>query len=104
METIKQLEVLQEHVGKEFTASPSPYMKWLKPIVLKAEQGQLSFQYIVRKEMTNPMGTLHGGVTSSIVDDIIGATMFSFNEDCFYDSKSCCGLFCSRTRRRCYYS
>ena len=84
MKTINQLEVLQEHVDKEFTASPSPYMKWLKPIVLKAEQGQLSFQYIVRKEMTNPMGTLHGGVTSSIVDDIIGATMFSFNEDCFY--------------------
>nr|WP_314896369.1 PaaI family thioesterase [uncultured Flavobacterium sp.] len=84
MKTINQLEVLQEHVGKEFTASPSPYMKWLKPIVLKAEQGQLSFQYTVRKEMTNPMGTLHGGVTSSIVDDAIGATMFSFNEDCFY--------------------
>jgi uncharacterized protein (TIGR00369 family) len=84
MATIKQLEVLQKHIGKEFTASPSPYMKWLRPVVLKAEQGQLSFQYIVRKEMTNPMGTLHGGVTSSIVDDIIGATIFSLNEDCFY--------------------
>lgn len=84
MKTIKQLEVLQKHIGIEFTHSPSPYMRWLKPIVLKAEQGQLSFQYTVRKEMTNPMGTLHGGVTSSIVDDIIGATIFSFNEDCFY--------------------
>jgi uncharacterized protein (TIGR00369 family) len=84
METIKQLEILQEHIGKEFTASPSPYMKWLRPVVLKAEQGQLSFRYIIRKEMTNPMGTLHGGVTSSIVDDIIGATIFSLNEDCFY--------------------
>ena len=39
MKTIKQLEVLQEHIGKEFTASPSPYMKWLRPVVLKAEQG-----------------------------------------------------------------
>lgn len=83
METIKQLEILQKYIGQEFTASPSPYMRWLRPIVLKTEQGQLSFQYTVRKEMTNPMGTLHGGVTSSIVDDIIGAAIFSFNEDCF---------------------
>ncbi len=84
METTNQLEVLQEHIGKEFTATPSPFMKWLKPIVLSAEQGKLSFQYVVRKEMINPIGTLHGGVTSAIIDDIIGATMFSFNEDCFY--------------------
>ncbi|MDP1746603.1 MAG: PaaI family thioesterase [Bacteroidota bacterium] len=84
METTNQLEVLQEHIGKEFTATPSPFMKWLKPTVLSAEQGKLSFQYAIRKEMINPIGTLHGGVTSAIIDDIIGATMFSFNEDCFY--------------------
>lgn len=30
------------------------------------------------------MGTLHRGVTSSIVDNIIGAAIFSLNEDYFY--------------------
>jgi len=84
METIKQLEVFQEQIGREFTNSPSPYMNWLRPVVISAERGQLSLRYIIRKEMTNPMGTLHGGVTSSIVDDSIGATMFSLNENCFY--------------------
>jgi acyl-coenzyme A thioesterase 13 len=84
METANQLEVLKEHIGKEFTATPSPFMKWLRPVVLSAETGKLSFQYVIKKEMTNPIGTLHGGVTSAIVDDIIGATMFSFNEDSFY--------------------
>jgi len=79
-----QLETLQEYLGKEFSATPSPFMKWLKPIVLMAEKGSLSFQYRVRKEMTNPMGSLHGGVTAAIIDDVIGATMFSFNEDHFY--------------------
>ena len=34
--------------------------------------------------MTNPIGTLHGGVTAAIIDDVIGATMYSFNEDGFY--------------------
>ncbi|MES2140204.1 MAG: PaaI family thioesterase [Bacteroidota bacterium] len=79
-----QLEVLQSFIGKEFTASPSPFMLWLRPIVISAEQGKLSFQYTVRKEMMNPARTLHGGVTAAIIDDIIGATMFSFNEDYFY--------------------
>jgi uncharacterized protein (TIGR00369 family) len=34
--------------------------------------------------MTNPMGTLHGGVTAAIVDDLIGATLFSYGEEHFY--------------------
>lgn len=79
-----QLKVLQEHIGKEFHGTPSPFMKWLKPVVLSAERGKLSFQYQVREEMTNPMGILHGGVTAAIIDDVIGATMFSFNESYFY--------------------
>jgi acyl-coenzyme A thioesterase 13 len=79
-----QLEILQSFIGKEFTASPSPFMIWLQPIVLSAERGKLTFQYKVRKEMTNPASTLHGGVTAAIIDDIIGATMFSFNEEYFY--------------------
>jgi uncharacterized protein (TIGR00369 family) len=59
-------------------------MKWLKPTIVSAERGKLIFQYLVREEMTNPMGILHGGVTAAIIDDVIGATMFSFNESYFY--------------------
>jgi len=84
MENVNKLEVLKAYIGKEFAASPSPFMKWLRPLVLSAEEGKLSFQYTVRKEMLNPVGTLHGGVTAAIVDDVIGATVFSFNEDFFY--------------------
>ncbi|CAN5157849.1 hypothetical protein BH09BAC1_BH09BAC1_08190 [soil metagenome] len=80
------LEGLKAFIGKEFTASPSPFMHWLKPVVLAAEEGKLTFQYIVRKEMTNPARSLHGGVTSAIIDDVIGATMFSFGEAYFYTS------------------
>ncbi len=84
MNTNEQLNVLQSFIGKEFTASPSPFMHWLKPIVLSAESGKLAFRYTVRKEMTNPIAGLHGGVTAAIMDDIIGATMFSLNEEHFY--------------------
>jgi acyl-coenzyme A thioesterase 13 len=88
MNTLSHLRQLQEFIGKEFTASPSPFMHWLNPVVLSAEEGKLSFKYIIRKEMTNPMGTLHGGVTAAIIDDVIGATMFSFGEPVFYTTIS----------------
>ncbi|KPH11567.1 PaaI family thioesterase [Chryseobacterium sp. ERMR1:04] len=78
-----RLEQLKQFIGKEFTQSPSPFMKWLNPIVVSVEEGHLEFQYKVRPEWLNPIGNLHGGVTAAIVDDIIGATMFSLNENSF---------------------
>lgn len=78
-----RLAQLQQFIGKEFDQSPSPFMKWLNPVVISAEEGHLEFQYKVRPEWLNPIGNLHGGVTAAIVDDIIGATMFSLNENSF---------------------
>ena len=38
------LEHLKTLIGKEFTDSPSPFMRWLNPIVVSAEKGHLEFQ------------------------------------------------------------
>ena len=70
--------------GKEFSASPSPFMRWLKPVVRSAEPGALEFEYRIREEWLNPIGNLHGGVTAAIIDDVLGATMFSLEEPFFY--------------------
>jgi acyl-coenzyme A thioesterase 13 len=78
------LETMKSFIGKEFSETPSPFMRWLKPIIKSAENGALEFEYQVRPEWLNPVGNLHGGVTASIIDDIIGATMFSLNEPYFY--------------------
>lgn len=88
MNTTDPLALLRSFTGKEFSASPSPFMLWLKPVVLSAERGKLSFAYTIRQEMTNPIGILHGGVTAGIIDDSIGATMFSLNEEFFYTTVS----------------
>lgn len=79
-------QFLKDRVGKEVTDSPSPFMNWLKPIMLEVNEGKLRFQYTVRKEMTNPFRTLHGGVTAAIIDDAIGATLISYGEPYFYVS------------------
>ena len=78
------LKMLQYSIGKEAQGTPSPFMNWLKPKILSAEKGKLTLSYVVRNEMTNAMGNLHGGITSGIVDDILGATVFSLGESHFY--------------------
>ncbi|MGB4776000.1 MAG: PaaI family thioesterase [Daejeonella sp.] len=70
---------MKSALNQEFSESPSPFMQWLKPVIRKAEFGSLTMEYIIRKEMTNPMGVLHGGITAGIIDDIIGATVFTMN-------------------------
>jgi acyl-coenzyme A thioesterase 13 len=76
-DTNERLELMQKFIGQEFPESPSPYMRWLNPVVRGAEYGSLTFEYVIRKEMTNPMAVLHGGITAGIMDDIIGATVFT---------------------------
>lgn len=79
-----RIEQLRTFIGKEFSTSPSPFMRWLKPIIISAEVGHLEFEYQIRPEWLNPVGNLHGGVTAAIIDDILGATMFSLNEPSFF--------------------
>ena len=81
MDGLEQLKLL---IGKEFNSSPSPFMRWLNPIVLSVEKGHLEFEYKIRPEWLNPTGRLHGGVTAAIIDDLIGATVISLNEPVFY--------------------
>jgi len=72
----QRLANFQLLTGKEITQSPSHFMNWLKPTLILAERGSLHCSYIVRKEMTNPYGILHGGITAGIIDDLIGATVY----------------------------
>jgi len=80
----KQAAFLKAHIGKEISASPSPFMNWLKPVILSVSEGSLAFQYTVRHEMTNPFGTLHGGITAAMIDDAIGATLIAYGEPYFH--------------------
>lgn len=84
LQKMTPLEKMKSFTGREFMESPSPFMRWLNPIILSAEQGVLEIEYQIRPEWLNPAGSLHGAVTAAIMDDIIGAAMFSLNEPNFY--------------------
>jgi len=78
--TTKTVEYFRSVIGKEKVETPSPFMNWLKPVAVAASYGSLTFAYKIRKEMTNPMGNLHGGVIAGIIDDIMGATVYSLEK------------------------
>ena len=80
----KALHLFESLKGKDSSNSPSPLMRWLNPTLLHAEEGKLEFSYIIRQEMTNPMGVLHGGATAAIIDDALGATVFSMGNTYLY--------------------
>lgn len=71
-----RIDLMKQHIGKKSFDSPSPFSHWLKPIIKDVKYGSITCEFIVRKDMTNPMGMLHGGVSAGIIDDIIGATIF----------------------------
>ena len=81
---MRAADFLKRHIGEEITASPSPFMNWLRPKMISVEEGKLSFEYTVRNEMTNPFKTLHGGIIAAMIDDAIGATLIAYDEPHFY--------------------
>lgn len=80
----ERLRYLKSFVGKPFTKSPSPFAHWLQGTVLEVNADSVEFQFTVRKEMTNPVGMLHGGVTSAMIDDCMGINFFVLGLDYFY--------------------
>ncbi len=75
------LEKLRTMLGSDSSRSISPLMRWLNPTLMSIEKMGLIYRYLIRREMTNPFGRLHGGVTAAIIDDAIGASMLAFDQD-----------------------
>ena len=80
----KILAYLRASVGHEVPDSPSPLMRWLNPKIIRVEEGYLEFSYVVSEEMTNPLKILHGGTTAALIDEIIGATVFTLDKSHVY--------------------
>lgn len=76
-----RLAWLKAHIGQSTKKSPSPFAHWLDGILEEVELGAITVRYAVRPDMTNPHGTLHGGVIAGILDDAIGTTVASLGKD-----------------------
>ena len=80
----KAVEFINQHLHEEVTQSPSPFANWLGGKILEAEEGHIVMQFEVRKDMTNPIMSLHGGVAAGIIDEVIGVTVFTIEHAYFF--------------------
>jgi uncharacterized protein (TIGR00369 family) len=76
-----QLTFFQKMIGKELTNTPSPAGNWLAGTLLEMESGYTKVEYEVREEFCNPGRILHGGVSSLMLDDVIGMANFTMGSE-----------------------
>jgi acyl-coenzyme A thioesterase 13 len=81
-----RLELLRSQIGVENAPAPSGFGQFLNGLVREVSWGHLVVDYTVRPDMTNPVGTLHGGVASGILDDLMGIMVYSLGREFAYTS------------------
>jgi acyl-coenzyme A thioesterase 13 len=81
------LDFFKSNIGKSSSEiSPSPFGRWLNGTLTEVEEGSLTMEFVVRTDMCNPGGIMHGGVAIGMMDDIIGLTSFSMGNQVFYST------------------
>lgn len=85
--TNQVLDYFIANIGKNAAEmSPSALGRWLNGKLIAVEEGSLTVEFVVREEMTNPGKIMHGGVSASMMDDVMGMTVFSLGRESFYST------------------
>src|SRR6478735_6335825 len=72
--------------NRMITDSRSPAGNWLGVTLEHAERGAVSLSLLVKKDMTNPYGNIHGGMMSALIDETIGWAVVSLDAEHHYTS------------------
>ena len=81
-----RLEYLQTFIGQFMRESISPVGRWLNGKLLDIQDGTMKVEFIVREDMANPMGVLHGGIAATILDDVVGTMVYALGREFAYTS------------------
>ena len=79
-------EHFKAQIGKDVAATPQGFSEWLQPKMIKVEDDSITIEVKVRPEMCNPAGTLHGGIHSAILDEVIGMTVAAMGNETHFVS------------------
>jgi acyl-coenzyme A thioesterase 13 len=79
------LQYLQSRIGQSFgDAHPSPVGRWLNGTLREIREGAFVAEFLVRDDMTNPVGILHGGILATIMDEAMGIAIYTFDDANFF--------------------
>lgn len=73
-------------IGKDVAATPPGFSEWLQLKIIEVLDDSLTVELEVRAEMCNPAGTLHGGIHSAILDEVIGMTVAAMGNETHFVS------------------
>ncbi|MBA4851764.1 PaaI family thioesterase [Emticicia sp. BO119] len=79
------IEFFKANIGKYAAdISPSSLGRWMNGKLIAVEEGSIEVEFVVREEMTNPLKILHGGTAASMLDDVMGMTVYMLGRETFY--------------------
>jgi uncharacterized protein (TIGR00369 family) len=79
------LAFLNQNIGKKFSeGNPNPITTWLDGILLSAEKGSITAEFEVRADQLNHAGVMHGGIISTILDEMMGVTLITYQIEHLY--------------------
>jgi acyl-coenzyme A thioesterase 13 len=81
------LKYIKTHFeGKLVTQSRSAAGNWMGFTLDNIEKGRAEISLIVKKEMTNPYGNIHGGMMGLVMDEVIGWAVVSLDTQTHFTS------------------
>lgn len=78
--------IKEQFLGKTVTESRSPAGNWLEFVLEGIDRGFAKISVVVRKDMCNPYGNIHGGMMALVMDEVIGWSVVSLDTSNNYTS------------------
>jgi acyl-coenzyme A thioesterase 13 len=76
---------LNQNLNKKIAdGNPNPITTWLDGTLLKASAGSITAEFIVREDQCNHAQVLHGGIITTILDEIMGMTLITLKIEHLY--------------------
>lgn len=81
----KILAYLQANLNKKIAdGNPNPISTWLDGTLIKASAGSITAEFTVREDQCNHAQVLHGGIVTTILDEIMGMTLITVEIEHLY--------------------
>ncbi len=64
--------------------NPNPITTWLDGTLMKASAGSITAEFTVREDQCNHAQVMHGGIITTILDEIMGMTLITLEIEHLY--------------------
>ena len=79
------LAFLNQNLNKKIAdGNPNPITTWLDGTLLKASAGSITAEFTVREDQCNHAQVMHGGIITTILDEIMGMTLITLKIEHLY--------------------